>query len=680
MSIYTQDFSEGGGGPVEEPLNIIGTGAVKVTDDFIVMSKGANAIDMNETGTGILFRQKYYDATTPAFFDLARVAAVTEQDATSTAGTQDGYLSFQTALNGTVTEGMRLTSGKTLKLIGTSEYVYEAGSFQVVTSTASGLKLTQGISASNYGWLQAVNTGIATIPLIIQPIAQISGYVGFYTPTPSSPVDIQWTGTVTATTDILEITNSGNAASMSGTGTGILFNQFYYDGATPAVADAGRIAVITEGNWTSTASTQDSRLSLQTCLNGTVNEVMSLTSTKRVGINKTDPSYRLHVVDDAVGFVDAIVLEDVTDPGMGSLGFAVKTSISNIGLKAYGSSAPCCLQSAAALIGVGGTSLVIGASAGMPVYMYAADCYATPQITIATTGRIGLHTATPSSLLDLETTGTIKSTLDILEMTNKVNAADMDGTRVALTANLWYYDASTPAVWPNGAGRLGWGAEQDATSAGATQDSYCFIETSLDGTVAEKVRISSAGNVGIGQANPAWLLDLLQNGTTSYSLMAFDNADSTAEIRVGVGGSAVGNGSLQNNAFILNSGNSRLVLGTNDAAQVAITNVGGIIYSPTGIQTIAAATGITAAMLKRIILIQGNAGNIDITADPQVANGSHGQMITFIGQHDTNTVHFDTGTGLKLNGSMTLGLGDVLTLLYDSGLSLWVEVSRSNNT
>lgn len=90
-------------------------------------------------------------------------------------------------------------------------------------------------------------------------------------------------GTVKATTDLLTLTNSGNAADMDGTGTGILFNQYYYDG-TPAIADSGRIAVITETDWTSTGTTQDSYMSFQTALDGTVAEKMRIASNGAVSI------------------------------------------------------------------------------------------------------------------------------------------------------------------------------------------------------------------------------------------------------------------------------------------------------------------------------------------------------------------------------------------------------------
>lgn len=82
----------------------------------------------------------------------------------------------------------------------------------------------------------------------------------------------------TAVSDFLYMTNTKNASSMTGTGAGLLWNQWYYDATTPAVADAARISCYTEGNWTSTASTQDATLSFQTALNGTVSEQLKIDS------------------------------------------------------------------------------------------------------------------------------------------------------------------------------------------------------------------------------------------------------------------------------------------------------------------------------------------------------------------------------------------------------------------
>ena len=95
---------------------------------------------------------------------------------------------------------------------------------------------------------------------------------------------ITGTGTAKSNKDILTITNDVNAADMDGTGTSILFNQWYYDGSSPAVADAGRISILTENDWTSTTSTQDSSMSFQTAINGTVTEMVKITSAGTVDI------------------------------------------------------------------------------------------------------------------------------------------------------------------------------------------------------------------------------------------------------------------------------------------------------------------------------------------------------------------------------------------------------------
>jgi len=122
-----------------------------------------------------------------------------------------------------------------------------------------------------------------------------SQQVGIGINDPSAPLDIQKDGSAKANTDILELTNSGNAVDMDGTQTSILFNQWYYDASTPAVADAARISVLTEQDWTSTASTQDAAISLSTAENGTIAERMRITSAGNVGVGTTTPASKLDV-------------------------------------------------------------------------------------------------------------------------------------------------------------------------------------------------------------------------------------------------------------------------------------------------------------------------------------------------------------------------------------------------
>ena len=90
-------------------------------------------------------------------------------------------------------------------------------------------------------------------------------------------------GTVKVNTDILTLENTGNAADMDGTQTSILFNQWYYDATTPAVADAGRITVGAETDWTSVAATQDSYMSFRTALDGVITEQARVDSSVTAG-------------------------------------------------------------------------------------------------------------------------------------------------------------------------------------------------------------------------------------------------------------------------------------------------------------------------------------------------------------------------------------------------------------
>ena len=80
-------------------------------------------------------------------------------------------------------------------------------------------------------------------------------------------------GTAKSNLDILSLTNTVNAADMDGTETSILFNQWYYDGSTPALADAARISVGTSDDWTSTVDSQQTYMTIDLAGSGVLTEV-----------------------------------------------------------------------------------------------------------------------------------------------------------------------------------------------------------------------------------------------------------------------------------------------------------------------------------------------------------------------------------------------------------------------
>lgn len=65
-----------------------------------------------------------------------------------------------------------------------------------------------------------------------------------------------------------KIVQQSNAASMTGTENGFYFQQTYYDATTPLPAAEGYIGFRTEGNWTSTLSSQDSSYIVRSAKDG----------------------------------------------------------------------------------------------------------------------------------------------------------------------------------------------------------------------------------------------------------------------------------------------------------------------------------------------------------------------------------------------------------------------------
>lgn len=100
---------------------------------------------------------------------------------------------------------------------------------------------------------------------------------------------------------------------------------------------------------------------------------------------------------------------------------------------------------------------------------------------------------------------------------------------------------------------------------------------------------------------------------------------------------------------------------------------GVIITTPSSVTDIVAASGVTVSAY--VMQIQSStAGNCDISASPQIADGqADGQHVFFMGSDDTKTVQFDDGTGLVLSASCTLGDRDVLHLIYMATDDVWVQ-------
>jgi hypothetical protein len=219
-------------------------------------------------------------------------------------------------------------------------------------------------------------------------------------------------GTATDVQDQIQLINSGNASSMTDTRTRILFSQYYYDAVTPAVADAGGIVVGTEGNWTSTGSSQDSYMAFLTGLNGTIAEKMRITSAGTLCIGATsrlDSSSELVVSSDTLGCSEwgshnATAASGVFKLFYRSRGTRAEPSIISSGdnlvsfiARGYGTAAY--YDAAAIYMNSDGTP----GSSDMPgniTFLTTPDGSATlvERMRITNAGKVGIGTATPSFL------------------------------------------------------------------------------------------------------------------------------------------------------------------------------------------------------------------------------------------------------------------------------------------
>jgi len=111
---------------------------------------------------------------------------------------------------------------------------------------------------------------------------------------------------------------------------------------------------------------------------------------------------------------------------------------------------------------------------------------------------------TGNSRFNVYQDGTVKTLNSGFRLFQRGNAADMDGTGISLDFMLRETTGSSDKT----AGRIGIIAEQDWTSTASTQDAAMVFYTMADGSSAERMRITSAGLVGIGTATPGKHLEV----------------------------------------------------------------------------------------------------------------------------------------------------------------------------
>lgn len=100
--------------------------------------------------------------------------------------------------------------------------------------------------------------------------------------------------------------------------------------------------------------------------------------------------------------------------------------------------------------------------------------------------------------------------------------------------------------------------------------------------------------------------------------------------------------------------------------------------------TVASGATITASTTQRVQLfrISGNGGAQSLSTTPfgTVGGWIDGTIVRLLGMDDSNTVSIDfndSDNGAVINGDCTLKKYNILTLMWDSTLNRWLEISRN---
>jgi hypothetical protein len=97
--------------------------------------------------------------------------------------------------------------------------------------------------------------------------------------------------------------------------------------------------------------------------------------------------------------------------------------------------------------------------------------------------------------------------------------------------------------------------------------------------------------------------------------------------------------------------------------------------------SIVAGSGIDSSVItmledNMVVFVEGSGAAINISAADQILNGNIiGQKLKVVGKSASNTVQFDDGNNLILNGTAVLGLDEYISFMWNG--NNWIEQGRN---
>ena len=337
-----------------------------------------------------------------------------------------------------------------------------------------------------------------------------SGNVGIGTSSPESPLHVVGTNTLLSPLRIQPASGNGASAfSIRQDATADRFNiGLAYSSASGIIGNRVKPSNTSESDATgflSSSASNVARTAIKFHTSGDIQfynapqqntavdsvvamtERMRIDSSGRLLIGTTDIGY--------TGFGDDLTIGSAS----GNNGMTIRSGTSNYGTFYFSDAT--------------GTSA--GTYAGKIQYnhsdnsMVFATNSSSERMRINSSGNVGIGTSSPNAELHISKSADANSTELILE--NTFTASGSTDEIIQLQARFGGYDASYIIT----------GKEEDFTTS-ANRSSFMSFTTRKDGTLAEKMRIDSSGNVGIGTSSPTQKLDV--SGTVKATAFQGDGS------------------------------------------------------------------------------------------------------------------------------------------------------------
>jgi len=277
---------------------------------------------------------------------------------------------------------------------------------------------------------------------------------------------------------------------------------------------------------------------------------------------------------------------------------------------------------------------------------------ADPSMVIDSSGEVGIGTDSPGDVLHIVSASDGGATEVIID-----NSAAGDSTD-ELVGFRFRHNGGT-------ASRILVGREENF-SGGTTRSGFLSFRTSKDDTEAEQMRISSAGEVGIGTSTFNNERLHIHRASSSGSFMRFSNTDSSTGASDGI---VIGQDNSEN-CQIWNNENASVYFGTNGTLRMTIDSSGNIESK--------VASASHSVNLDTYSTTVGHGASLDIRHSNHASNTVETDDDTVLGTINfkgvDNGSNFDTGAGIQViqNGSAGTKV--------PCDMSIFVSSSSATNT